>query len=180
MWENKYLLWRNALTLRVILKSVLATKHLAHWSVVPLGRSHRSWRGIPWLCRSRVFLFRASGLAFAEGDGPKMSSFSSSFTIESILSRPNHRHRCIPCPLPHPYPLMPSPPNFLGMPESFIFFLSFLQTVCGLRASWSHFCLFKMCYSPQTQTCDPTENFTDLQSTKPLILQARHGSDCED
>ncbi|KXJ12656.1 Homeobox protein goosecoid, partial [Exaiptasia diaphana] len=47
-----------------------------------------------------------------------MSSFTSSFTIDSILSRPTYRPQCGPCMYSHPYPIMPTPPGYLvGFPR---------------------------------------------------------------
>lgn len=48
-----------------------------------------------------------------------MSAFRSSFTIESILSRPTHQ-RCMPYSIPHPYPIIPLAPGYIG---TVIFFL---------------------------------------------------------
>ncbi|KAL9957622.1 hypothetical protein ACROYT_G034542 [Oculina patagonica] len=45
-----------------------------------------------------------------------MSAFRSSFTIESILSRPTHQ-RCMPYAIPHPYPIIPLAPGYIGFPR---------------------------------------------------------------
>ncbi|XP_032240322.1 paired mesoderm homeobox protein 2 isoform X2 [Nematostella vectensis] len=49
------------------------------------------------------------------------SSFQSSFTIDSILSRPTYRPRCsaapAPCLFSHAYPVIPAPPGYLGFPR---------------------------------------------------------------
>lgn len=46
-----------------------------------------------------------------------MAAFRSSFTIESILSRPTHQ-RCIPFTIPHPCPIITTTaPGFIGFPR---------------------------------------------------------------
>ncbi|XP_074627623.1 uncharacterized protein LOC141885690 isoform X1 [Acropora palmata] len=45
-----------------------------------------------------------------------MSDFRSSFTIESILSRPTHQ-RFMPYAIPHPCPIISTAPGYIGLPR---------------------------------------------------------------
>lgn len=55
-----------------------------------------------------------------------MSAFRSSFTIESILSRPSHQ-RYMPYTIPHPYPIMPLAPGYIGTVILFLYIVFHLN-----------------------------------------------------
>jgi len=64
-------------------------------------------------------VFKDFWLDLISGQGI-MSAFRSSFTIESILSRPTHQ-RCMPYTIPHPYPIMPLAPGYIGTVILFLY-----------------------------------------------------------
>lgn len=80
-----------------------------------------------------------------------MSAFRSSFTIESILSRPTHQ-RCMPYAIPHPYPIIPLAPGYIGTVVLFLYivfhlnrYIEFPGWLCTALTAVRHVTLAEFC-----------------------------------